>query len=127
MILLLLGGVLAQGILGLYALEHNEIVAGPLMRTISFETAEAVTKLHVQGFYLLLVFVAVHVLTNLAYAFLKREPLLRAMITGKKPTDDYVDQQEATVVPRVGVRAAVCLGVAASIVFGGIVVLGGRL
>ncbi len=37
MIVILLAAVATQGILGLYTLEHNEIVAGPLKRTISDE------------------------------------------------------------------------------------------
>ncbi|MGL4727805.1 MAG: cytochrome b/b6 domain-containing protein, partial [Bosea sp. (in: a-proteobacteria)] len=83
MIIVLLAAVLTQGVLGLYTLEHNEITAGPLKRTISDALTERVSWLHVRGFKLILALVAIHVLANSLYQLFKRDPLIKAMITGR--------------------------------------------
>jgi cytochrome b len=127
MVLTLLLGVAVQGGLGLFSLEHNELVAGPLKRLVSHETSEAITKLHVQGFNVILGLVAIHVSANVLYGLVKKEPLITAMITGNKPRESYEDQNEAEFPTRVGARAAACLCLAAIIVFGGITLLGGRI
>jgi cytochrome b len=127
MIFALLAGVAVQAGLGLFSLEHNEIVAGPLKRLVSHETSEAITKWHVWGFNLLLALIAAHLTANILYGFVKKDPLIRAMVTGRKPAEAYVDQSEATLVPRVGIRALVCLIASIAIVFGGITLAGGRV
>jgi cytochrome b len=127
MILALLAAVASQGILGLFSLEHNEVVAGPLKRLISHETSEQITKLHQQGINVILTLAALYVTANILYGILKKDPLIRAMVTGKKPTNNYEDQSEAQIVGSASLRATVCLLMAAGIVFGTITVLGGRI
>lgn len=127
MILALLGAVSVQGVLGLFSLEHNEIVAGPLKRLIAHETSEAITKLHVQGINVILAMVALHITANVLYGVVKKDPLIRAMVTGSKPAEPYEDEREAVIRPGVTLRAIVCFGVAAAIVFGTITALGGRI
>ncbi len=127
MIILLFLGVAAQAKLGLYTLEHNEIAAGPLYRTIIDE--EALTKLiqtwHRRGFYLLLGLIGLHVAVNLAYQFIMKDRLIAAMVTGRKPAEAYVDQKEAK--GGSAALAAALLVVAALIVYGAIIALGGRI
>ena len=127
MILVLLAGVVIQATLGLFSLEHNEIVAGPLKRLIAHETSEKITKLHGQGINLIALLVAVHVSANLIYGIVKKEPLIRAMVTGRKPAESYLDEAEAVIAGNVTLRAVVCLVMAIGIVFGGITALGGRI
>jgi cytochrome b len=127
MILALLAAVTAQGLLGLFSLEHNELVAGPLKRLIAHETSEKVTKWHVWFFNVILAMVALHITANVLYGLVKKDPLIRAMITGRKPADAYEDQSEAMIVPAVGTRAFLSLALAAVIVFGGIIAAGGRI
>jgi cytochrome b len=127
MILVLLAAVLAQGILGLFTLEHNDIVAGPLKRLISDAATERASALHVRGLNVILIFVCIHIVANLAYAFLAREPLVKAMVTGRKPAAAYEDEPEARIAPNVTLRAAVTLLVSCGLVFGGIILAGGRL
>lgn len=127
MIVVLLIAVLMQGLLGLFTLEHNEIVAGPLKRLISDEMTELVSKWHVRGFNILLVFIALHISANIAYALIAREPMIRAMVSGKKPALPYEDGTEAEIADNVSVRAIACLLIAIAFVFGGITVLGGRI
>ena len=127
MILVLLGAVMVQGTLGLFTLEHNEIVAGPLKRLISDDATEIVSKLHVRGFNILLVLIAIHISANIAYAFIAREPMIRAMVTGTKPALDYEDDREAEIADNVTSRAFACLLIAIAFVFGGITLMGGRI
>ncbi len=127
MIVVLLLTVGAQAIGGLYTLEHNEITAGPLQRTISDEATAFISKWHRRGFNLLLALVALHVLANSLYQIIKRDPLITAMVVGTKPPADYEDTAEAVIVPHAGLRAFACLVAAAVLVFGSIVLLGGRL
>lgn len=127
MILLLLAGVTVQGVLGLFTLEHNEIVAGPLKRLLSDEMTEAVSKLHVRGFNILLLIVAVHVLANVAYSIFAKDPVVKAMVTGTKPALPYEDGLEAAMASALALRAGLCLLAAIVLVFGGIILAGGRL
>ncbi len=76
---------------------------------------------------LLLPLVALHITVNALYGLVKKEPLIRAMITGRKPAEPYADAPEAVIAPRPLARAAACLGIAALIVLGSILALGGRL
>jgi cytochrome b len=127
MILMLLAALAVQGGLGLFSLEHNELVAGPLKRLVAHETSEKITKLHVQGIVVIMALVAMHVTANVLYGWLKKDPLITAMVTGEKPAHDYEDQREMTPVSGVTLRAALCLCAAIVVVFGGILALGGRI
>lgn len=127
MIVVLLSAVALQGTLGLFSLEHNEIVAGPLKRLVAHETSEAITKWHVWGFNVLLGLIAIHITANILYGVVKKDPLIRAMVTGRKPAEAYLDQQEVTIVSGVTTRALVCLIISTVIVFGGIILAGGRI
>jgi cytochrome b len=127
MILILLTAVTVQGSMGLFALEHNELVAGPLKRLIAHETSEAITKLHVKGINLILGLAAIHITANVLYGLLKKDPLIRAMVTGRKPAEAYEDQAEARIAENVTLRALLCLLAAKILVFGGITALGGRI
>jgi cytochrome b len=128
MIVGLLTVVAAQGVLGLYTVEHNDITAGPLYRTVPEAVWQQLSKWHLWVFYwVILPLVGIHVTANVLYGALKREPLVAAMITGVKPVSDYEDGTEAQIVERPLLRALVVLCVSVGIVFGGIVLLGGRL
>ena len=128
MIVALLATVSAQAVLGLFTVEHNDVTAGPLYRTVPEATWQVLSKWHLWVFYwVLLPLIAAHITANSLYGLVKREPLIRAMVTGRKPAARYEDAAEALIVARPLVRAFVCLALAALIVFGGIVALGGRL
>jgi cytochrome b len=128
MVLALLATVAAIGGFGLFAADDNDLVGGPLYRLVSEQQNARAASLHDQLFnYLLLPLAALHIVVNTLYTLLKKEPLIRAMITGKKPAETYVDTQEAGIAARPGLRAAICLMAATAIVLGGIVAAGGRL
>jgi cytochrome b len=127
MILALLALLAVQGIFGLYTLEHNDTVAGPLKRTVSEPWVKFFTHWHRWGYYYILGFIALHILANVGYQAVKKDPLITGMITGRKPAADYEDAREADLVARPMLRALICLAIAAAIVFGGIWLLGGNL
>lgn len=128
MVLTLLAVVAVQAGLGLFAVDDNDLVGGPLYRLISEDGNQRAAGLHGLLFEnVLLPLVGIHLLANILYVLVKREPLIRAMVTGRKPAEDYEDAGEAKIIERPLLRAALCLAVAAVIVLGGIVALGGRL
>jgi cytochrome b len=126
MIIALLLAVAAQAILGMYLMDDDGFLAGPLKRTISDELATTMGHWHIRWFNVILALVAIHVVANLGYALIKREPLIRAMITGRKPAGPYQDAPEAAIVSHSNLRALICLIAAAGIVYGGVIGLGGK-
>ena len=127
MVLALLGAVTTQGVLGLMTVEHNDLTAGPLYRLLSEPNQQLVASWHRWLFYwVILALVLVHILANFLYGLVKHDPLITAMITGKKPAADYQDATEADIPQSALLRAVACLGAATAIVFGTIVALGGK-
>ena len=128
MVIALIATLLAMGTFGLFATDDNDLVGGPLYRLVGEAGNATATRLHGQLFnYVLLPLVALHVTVNALYTFLKKEPLIQAMITGRKPAEAYADAAHAEIVPYAGLKAILCLAVAAAIVLGGILALGGNL
>ena len=68
---------------GLFA-NDDMMTEGPLVHYIGKHASDAATSLHVQGFYLLLAMVALHVGAILFYLVLKKENLIRPMLTGNR-------------------------------------------
>jgi cytochrome b len=128
MVLALLAAVAVQGSLGLFAVDDNDLTGGPLHRLVSEATNKWATRWHAWSFnYVIVTLAAVHIAANALYGIVKKEPLIRAMITGEKPAGAYEDAAEAAIVARPLARASVCLVIAAAIVAGTILALGGRL
>lgn len=128
MVIALIATLLAMGTFGLFATDDNDLVGGPLYRLVSEAGNATATRLHGQLFnYVLLPLVALHVTANALYTVLKKEPLIQAMVTGRKPAAAYADAPHAEIVPYAGLRALLCLGAAAAIVLGGILALGRNL
>jgi len=129
MVLALLGLVALQAGLGLFAVEHNDSGAyGPLYRLVTEDTYKSLTSWHRKLFYSsLLLLIPVHVLANMLYGLVKKEPLIRAMVTGTKPAASYEDGAAAAAEGSQAGRALLCFAAAIAIVFGGIVALGGKL
>ena len=128
MILLLLAAVALQAGLGLFTVEHNDVTAGPLYRLVSEETREALSHWHTRWFYrVLLVLIPVHIVANVGYQLIKRDPVVSAMVTGRKPAGDYVEEAEAAITRNANMKALACLAVAAALVFGTVFGLGGKM
>lgn len=127
MIVALLALILTQACLGLFTVEHNDLTAGPLYRFLSETGQKTASRWH--GFLfenVTLWLIAIHIAANVAYALFRKEPLIKAMVTGRKPALQYADAQQAELAAMPLLRAALLLGIAAIIVFGGIWVVGGK-
>lgn len=126
MIVALLATVATIGTLGLFAVDDNDLVGGPLYRLVGESANISLTRRHDQVFHLVLLpLVILHITVNTLYTLVKREPLIQAMVTGRKPADTYADAPVANVQSLA--RAGLCLVAAAAIVLGGILALGGSL
>lgn len=126
MVVALLSTVAAIATLGLFAVDDNDLVGGPLYALVGESANITLTRRHDQVFHLVLLpLVLLHITVNTLYTLVKREPLIQAMVTGRKPAAPYADAPAAREAP-LG-RAVVCLVLAAAIVAGGILALGGSL
>ena len=127
-LLLLLAG---EAVSGLFTVDSNGIFGGPFAQTDPMEDPTPLQRrmsaFHHGAFNYLLALVAIHVAVNLAYQFIKRDPVVQAMITGRKPVEDFADQPEMTRAPAAWLRASLCLGAAAFVVLGGLRYFGGSL
>lgn len=84
MVLLLLGLLLAQAVTGLLA--NDQIAnAGPLFGYVSTVVSDRLSGIHRLLGNVILICVCMHTGAVLAYLLLKRENLIRPMLTGKKP------------------------------------------
>ncbi len=128
MILALLTVVGVQATMGLFVVEHNDTSWGPLYKLVSEATQKWITRWHIWTFFwIILPLIGAHIVANTLYGLLKKDPLITAMVTGKKPAGDYEDASEAVIARDVWLKAAACLAAALTIVFGGILVLGGKI
>lgn len=139
MILALLALLALQGILGLFATEHNSVMWGPLAPLISDESSEWYGEVHGWLFEaILLIVIAIHVTANILYRVVKKDQLIEAMVIGTKPAAAYRDQaaivgttpdQPATTATAPGtmLRALICLVVAVALFAGAIIAAGGKL
>jgi cytochrome b len=83
-VLTLLALLLAQVVLGLFAVDVDGIESGPLSRHVSFETGRAFARRHHSIFTALQVFIGLHVVAVLYYVFFRKENLVGAMIGGRR-------------------------------------------
>jgi cytochrome b len=84
MVLALLAALAAQSVIGLFG--NDEIFnVGPLYGYVSKDFSLVLTSIHRRLFYWLAGAVALHVAAVIAHKFFKKEDLIRAMITGRKP------------------------------------------
>jgi cytochrome b len=128
MVVALLATLAVQAGFGLFATDDNDLVGGPLYRLVDEAQNVRATRWH--GFvfnFVLVPFVLAHVAANVFYTLVKKEPLIPAMVTGRKPAAAYADAPEAGAIARPLVRAFVLLIAATGLVLGGILAVGGRL
>jgi len=86
MVLALLAVLLFQVGTGLFAADVDSyLYDGPLAARIDSGLAETLTSWHKLSFNLLLGLVGLHVLAIVVYRLVKRQNLVRAMLTGRKP------------------------------------------
>lgn len=114
-VLILLLLVIVQGISGLYT-SDDIATDGPLVAQATSATVNLMSKLHRGGFNLLLLFVVLHVAAIAFYRLVKKDDLIRPMLTGRKQVPGSVDGVRFA---PLGLALAV-LAAAMAIVFGGL-------
>jgi cytochrome b len=79
----LLAAMLVQVGLGLFATDDDGLESGPLNHLVDYDTAERITELHEATFNVLLALIGLHIAAILFYAIVKRDDLVRPMVTGR--------------------------------------------
>lgn len=110
-VLVLLVLLLVQSSTGLFA-NDGSFTEGPLARLVSGAIGDRLSSIHRYGEWAMLAMVGLHVAAIAYYAFVRREPLVQAMITGDHPTA-RVDVEDG---PLTRLRALVLAGLACSLV-----------
>jgi cytochrome b len=92
MVLLLIFGVLAQAVAGLFAADTDlGTVNGPLANIIPDKWVDRLTDFHKFWINVLFWLVVLHVLAAITYLVLKRQNLIGAMVTGRKPLAEVAE------------------------------------
>ncbi|MEO7913915.1 MAG: cytochrome b/b6 domain-containing protein [Novosphingobium sp.] len=110
-ILLVLALLAAQVIIGLFAQDVDGIESGPLSYLVSYDTADAARELHELGFNLIVGVVVLHVAAILFYLWVKKDNLVRPMVTGSRELPASV----AAPIMAPLWRAIVCAGLAGAL------------
>ncbi len=83
-VVLLLGLLATQVTIGLFAQDVDGLESGPLSYLVSYDTADAARELHEKLFDLIVVVVALHIAAIVYYLRVKKDNLVRPMITGSR-------------------------------------------
>ena len=83
-VLLLLGLLLLQILLGLFAVDVDGMESGPLSLYVSFDTGREAAQWHESTFNALMVVILLHVIAAIYYLVVKRQNLIGGMITGSR-------------------------------------------
>lgn len=122
MVIALMGILALQGFTGLFV-SDDIIVEGPLYNYGSSTWLKLAKVYHKSLFPLILLLAAIHIIANVLYTLVKKEPLIPAMVTGRKPADDYVDAPNSE--GGSPILALVLLVLSVVVVWGGVYVAAG--
>ncbi len=89
-VIALLGLLLLQIVLGLFAEDIDGLESGPLASYVSFRTGRAAAEWHGVVFDVLMYLVLLHVLAVLYYVIFRRQNLVGAMFSGKRKYESAV-------------------------------------
>ena len=119
-VLALLGLLTAQAATGLFTTD-DIFTNGPLVGKVSGKTAAFLSTLHRLGGKLLLALVGVHLAAVVFYTLVKKDDMVRAMITGTKRVPEGVEGIRFTS----PLLAAVVAAIACAVVWGGLLLAKG--
>jgi len=80
----ILGALITQVTLGLFASDTDGLESGPLSRYVSYEVSKDAGELHEAFFKVLLVLIGLHIAAIALYLIIKRTNLIGPMFTGKR-------------------------------------------
>lgn len=83
----MLAAMTAQIVSGLFSVDTDGLNSGFLSSNISFDAGRDASDLHETGFNIIVILVALHVTAIAGYFFIKKQNLVRPMITGKIELD----------------------------------------
>ncbi len=106
----MLGLLLVQVGLGLFASDEDGLYSGPLAHLVSVDLSEQLTELHELAFWLLLAVIALHVAAILFYLAVKRDNLLAPMVVGTREAPDTAEEMRPAGIVRFAISAAVAVG-----------------
>lgn len=86
-IIAMLGAILVQVSLGLFATDEDGLNEGPLAHFISIDASDQVREIHERWFYVILALVVLHVGAILYYRLFQNKKLAKAMIIGTNRID----------------------------------------
>jgi cytochrome b len=110
-VMAMLASLLVQAGTGLFS-NDDILTEGPLASLVSKSVSDQITAVHDANAVILMVLIGVHLSAIAFYALVKRENLVRAMITGRKPaTPDAPDAPYAPVWLAAAVLVAAVLAV----------------
>lgn len=89
-VLALLASVFFQAVTGLFS-NDDIMLEGPYASMVSKSVSDLMTKLHNLNSDLLIVLIVLHLAAILFYVFYKKEPLIKAMVTGDKLSNPNID------------------------------------
>lgn len=110
-VVLMLGLLVVQTGLGLFAIDTDGDEGGPLSSRISFDAARTLAHRHATVFDILLAVVGLHVLAALAYLVIRRDNLIGPMLTGARRGETA----DAPMTPAGPVRFAICAALGAGV------------
>lgn len=93
-VLAILGVLLLQVLTGLFA-NDDIMVEGPFYAWVSKAASDLLTVIHLKSQYVVFVLIGLHVLAVLYYRVIRRDDIIRPMITGRKKV--AVDELPVTV------------------------------
>jgi cytochrome b len=114
-VVVLLAMVSAQAITGLFLIDNTEIYLAPYNPAVEPATASRLKAFHVANFDVLLWMIGLHILAVLFYLVVKKQNLIGAMVTGRKPAEQ-VPPQEA-IAGSQWIKALVVIAIAALLVW----------
>jgi cytochrome b len=115
MVILMLVLVASQVFTGLFATD-DIAWSGPYNAVVSGSAASELTRLHRIAFNFIWATIGLHLAAVLYYAFVKRENLVSAMLTGRKP--DWAVPSTETITSSELWKALIVIAVAAGLVYG---------
>jgi cytochrome b len=81
-VLLMLGLLLVQVVLGLFSVDVDALASGPLAKWVSFDAGRLAAHWHTNIFYALLAFIGLHLAAISFYGLVLRQNLLPPMLHG---------------------------------------------
>lgn len=101
---------------GLFAVDVDGLESGPLGALVSFDAGRQLAEIHEQSFNILVAFIVLHIAAVAVYRFVLKDDLIKPMVTGRRPREDFEDAS----LPKNRLRPVVftlCAGLAAASVY----------